>query len=191
MKKFDVEIKRNEYSEALPAGGYVIKILHVEEKQTQNGTSYLEFSIDIAEGDYSGFYRKAYAADDRPDKKWRGEYKLWIPDESGQYFESSKKRFGNAIACIEESNPGFHWDWDEKKLKDKIVGGLFREEEYEKDGESRWVTKCFSLIPAEDVRSGNYREPKPKELKNKPVSPNPLDSGFIAEIKDLEDDLPF
>lgn len=48
------------------------------------------------------------------------------------------------IAAVEESNPGFHFDWDEKKLKDKVAGCLFRSEEWAFNGRTGWTTRPIS-----------------------------------------------
>ncbi len=67
--------------------------------------------------------------------------------------------------AFEDSNDGFHWDWDEKKLKGLTVGALFRNKEWEYNGQTGWTTECCELIPAQDVRDNSFRMPKDKPLK--------------------------
>ena len=74
------------------------------------------------------------------------------------------------IAAIEDSNPGYHFDWDESKFKGKKVGGLFNIREYQKNnGEIGEATNLAQLCAVEVVRSGKARIPKDKRLAETPV----------------------
>lgn len=184
-----LEIKKIEpASDPLPAGGYVAKILDAEEKEYSWG-SVLVISFDILEGEFKDFFKQNYKANTREDKKWKGVYRLTVPQESNQWYDSQKRTFGNAIACIEESNNGYHWNWDEKALKGKTVGVLFRNFEYDVEGNTGWSTECCSLASVEDIREGNFKMPKDKPLKKKaattPVAP-------VINLEEIDDeDLPF
>ena len=91
MKKFDVEIKRNaSSSEPLPAGGYVAKIMNAEVKEYSWG-EVLVISFDIAEGEYKDFFATQYRENTNEDKKWKGNFRLTVPQEGNQYFENQKK----------------------------------------------------------------------------------------------------
>ena len=156
MKKFDVEIKRSvSGNDPLPVGGYVAKIMNAEVKE-YNWGDVLVVSFDIAEGEYKDFFANQYKANTNEDKKWKGNFRINVPQEGNQWFDSQKRTFGNAIACIEESNAGYHWDWDEAKLKGKKVGVLFREREWEWEGKSGITTECCTFCSVDDVRSGNF-----------------------------------
>ena len=190
MKAFNgLEIKKSvSASEPLPAGGYVAKILNAKVEEYSWG-EVLVISFDVAEGEYKDFFSKQYKENTRDDKKWKGNFRLTVPNEGDQYFDGQKRAFGNAIWAIEESNPGYHWDWNEAALKGKMVGVLFRNFEYDVDGNQGWSTECCTFISVEDVRNGNYRQPKDKPLKNKTAS-NSLASNFTV-IDDSAYDLPF
>jgi hypothetical protein len=189
MKKFDIKIERtNTTSSPLPKGAYVCRILKAEQKDYTWG-SRLEISFDVIEGEYKDHFKTAYLADTRENKKWKGVYRLTIPDETKQSYDSQARTFSNAIATIEESNNGYHWDWNEATLKDKTVGVLIRDFEYDIEGRTGWATEAFALITPEEVRAGKFKDPQPRPLKNKTV--NPIESGFIADVKNLEDQLPF
>lgn len=163
--------------EILPAGGYVAKIGAVEMVTTAWGDR-LILSFEIVEGDYRGFFGKDYQENINEDKKWRGVYRLNIPADDGSEEDAFRKRiFGNAMYAFEQSNQGYHWDWDETKLKSLIVGVLFRNKEWEFKGKTGWTTECYALTDAASIRSGNFTVPKDKPLANKP--------------KDPLDDLPF
>ena len=153
--------------EILPAGGYVAKILNAEEKRYDWGDVLL-ISFDISEGERTGFFNKDYQENSNEDKKWRGTYRLPIPKDDGSERDGwTKNTFGGAMWAIEESNPGYAWNWDEKTLKGKTVGVLFRNKEWEMNGNTGWTTECCKLESADDIRNGKFRTPKDKPLKNK------------------------
>ena len=191
MKAFNgLEIKKSvSASEPLPAGGYVAKILNAKVEE-YNWGEVLVISFDVADGEYKDFFSKQYRENTREDKKWKGNFRLTVPNEGNQYFDSQKRTFGNAIWAIEESNSGYHWDWNEDSLKGKMVGVLFRNFEWEMDdGRSGWSTECCTFVSVEDVRTGNFKQPKDKPLKRKEsYSSNQFSE--MAEI-DSTDDLPF
>lgn len=189
MRAFNgLEIKKSATAgEPLPAGGYVAKILNAKVEAYSWG-EVLVISFDIADGDYKDFFANQYKENTREDKKWKGNFRLTVPSEGNQYFDSQKRQFGNALACIEESNPGYHWDWNESALKGKMVGVLFRNFEYDINGRQGWSTECCTFVSAEDVRSGNFKMPKDKPLKNKTASSSP--DSFVP-LDDNESELPF
>ena len=191
MKEFNgLEIKKSvSASEPLPAGGYVAKILNAKVEEYSWG-EVLVISFDVAEGEYKDFFSKQYKENTREDKKWKGNFRLTVPQESNQYFDSQKRTFGNAIWAIEESNPSFRWAWDENALKGKMVGVLFRNFEWEmNDGRSGWSTECCTFVSVEDVRTGNFKQPKDKPLRNKTAN-NAIESNF-SDLDEVESGLPF
>ena len=170
--------------EILPAGGYVAKILNAEEKRYDWGDVLL-ISFDISEGERAGFFNKDYQENANEDKKWRGTYRLPIPKDDGSERDGwTKNTFGGAMWAIEESNPGYAWSWDEKTLKGKTVGVLFRNKEWETNGNTGWTTECCKLESADDIRNGKFRMPKDKPLKNK--QSNASDFVPIVEVDDGE-----
>ena len=191
MKAFNgLEIKKSvSASEPIPAGGYVAKILNAKVEEYSWG-EVLVISFDIAEGEYKDFFSKQYKENTREDKKWKGNFRLTVPNEGNQYFDSQKRTFGNAIWAIEESNSGYHWDWNEDSLKGKMVGVLFRNFEWEMDdGRSGWSTECCTFVSVEDVRTGNFKQPKDKPLKRK----ESYSSNQFSEMVEIDstEDLPF
>lgn len=185
MKKFDVEIKKATTRQHLPAGGYVAKILNAEEVSYDWGNVLL-ISFDIAEGDNKDHFANDYRNQDREDKKWRGTYRLRIPlDDGSERDRWSKRTFGNAIWAIEDSNSGYHWDWNEVELKGKFIGVLFRDREWEMNGRTGWSTECCALTSVSDIHSGNFKMPKAKSLDGSKSSAAPL-----HEVED-DEDLPF
>ena len=169
-------------AERLPAGGYILKILKGEEVTYNNGDRGLKLSFDIAEGDYKDFYKKNYAAQMEP-KKWKGTYFLSVP--SGNEEEKYRRIFENRIACITESNPGYEWDWDETKLKNKLVGAVFGNQEYDFAGMTGFFTKCFGLRTVSAIRENRFKIPADRLLNKEPENT----FGFSEDVSD--EDVPF
>lgn len=188
----------------LQPGGYVLKILNIKVEPTDWG-SRLAIQFDIAEGEFKGFFDKLYKAtpDEWENKKWKGSMRLSIPHNTGDEtkFKKSLGYFKSQIQAFENSNANLHIDcerdWDENVLKGKLVGALFNEKEWEKDGKTGWFTQCKRFVSANDIRSGNFTIPKREELKNKPSTasndsfdPNANLSDFV-EINAGDDTVPF
>lgn len=181
----------------LPAGGYIVRILGAKEEawKNSNGAS-LVISFDVTEGEYKGFFADQYKNNSNEDKKWKGNLRVAIPDENNQYFANQRKTFNSTIGAIEESNPGYHLDWtpieqsaDWSQIKGKEVGVLFRNKEWEMNGNSGWTTEAAYFTTTDYIRGGNYKLPKDKPLKNKAVSESafqPLSNNNSADY-----DLPF
>lgn len=156
----------NKTATPLPAGGYVAKIIKAEEV-TYDWGSRLNIYFDISEGEHKGHFKSSFDAQTGEDKKWKGVYRQSVPKDDGSEKDGwSKRSFGNMIWAIENSNPGFHWDWDETKLKGKTIGVLFRNKEWEYNGRTGWTTECCSVTDVESIRSGGFSIPKDKPLAN-------------------------
>lgn len=174
--------------EILPAGGYVGEIKKAEVLKYSWGSK-LVIAYDITEGEYAWFFMKDWQNNPNDDKKWRGNLSMTLPMEDGSEQDVWKKRaIGNLAASLEESNPGYHWDWDENKLKGKKLGFLVREREWEMNGKTGWTTEASSCTDVETIRSGKFRVPKAKTL---PKSSAPA-SAPISDYSAVDDsDLPF
>lgn len=185
MRKFSgFEAKKSGGREILPAGGYVAKVLNAKEVNYDWG-DVIVISFDIVEGPHKDFFAADYRGQDGEDKKWRGTYRLNLPKDDGSEKDGwTKRAFGNVIWAFEDSNPGYHFDWDEATFKDKLVGVLFRNREWEWSGRTGWTTECCAMTSVSDIRDGKYRMPKDKPLEGK------VQSGGTASYAS-DDDLPF
>lgn len=187
MKQFDFEKKKTEGFKAIVPGGYKVKILAAGILQYDWG-EVLKLDFDIVEGEFTEYYLKQYANNSNEDRKWQGTIRVTVPNEGNQYFESQKKKFGNMIACIEESNEGYIWDWNEESLKNKLVGLVFGNEEYSFNGFEGWKAKPQYFISCDDVENGNYKVPKDKALKKDA----PMPASNVDDFVPVDDeDLPF
>ena len=197
MKKFEgfkSEARAQKFP-MLPEGAYVCGIKNVKIDGTEPDQQ-LVLRLDIIEGDWAGYYTKRYNHDkdnaDKYDAKYKGDLRLQIPDENNtkRTYEWDVKTFNTSMYCIEQSNPGYKWDWKEAGLKGKIVGvnvrgGSFNGIEY---------TQIGRLEVADDVRNGLVKpmKRKPDTMgtvdKTAPAAADP--SGFTKVEIDTED-LPF
>ena len=195
MKKFNnwENVKAASEFVPLPAGGYIVELKNakVKEYKNQNGDAFerFEIAIDIAEGEFKDYYANDYCNQTNEDKKWKGVLRLYMPKEDGsEQDEWTKSRFKSFIEAVEDSNPGFHWDWDESKRRGKKIGCLFRLEEWEYNGKTGKKAQPFKAVSVEKIKSGNFKTPKEKLLdKNAsaPTAPTP-------EFRDIPDeDVPF
>ena len=181
--------------EILPAGGYVCRICEakVEIYKTRNGGTMetLIWAIEIIEGEHAGFWKKDFDSQTGEDKKWRGTMRINLPKDDGSEQDGwTKRTFENAMWALEDSNPGYTWDWDEKKLKGKIVGILYRNREWEYNGNTGWTTEAGGVTSVDDIRNGKFKPLKDKPLKNKNANNN-NNSSFSALANADENDLPF
>jgi len=122
---------------------------------------YLEVYYDICQGEFKGYFAAAKASIGRD-----------ISKECRSYKESALPFFKGFIVAIEKSNPGYQWDWDEKKLIGKFVVGVFGEEEYvDKNNEVKVIVALqeFRSLPA--YKEGKLKVP---ELKKLPESERPV-----------------
>lgn len=173
--------------EILPAGGYVCEIKSAKE-ETYSWGNVLVLAIEVIEGEYAGFWKRDFDSNDRDDRKWRGIYRIAEPKDDGTQQDAwTKRSFGNFIWAVQESNPGYNWAWDEKTLKGKKIGVLYRNREWEMNGNTGWTTEAAGSVSVEDCRAGKYRLPKDKPLKNRPAA---AEADAPASVAD-EDDLPF
>ena len=193
MRKFSnwENVKPAAERQQLPKGGYIVRILDAKIRTytSDKGTfEKLEISVDIAEGEFKDFYANDYRSQTQEDKRWKGVLRQYIPTDDGSEKDDWTKSVFKAMTdAVEDSNPGYHWDWNETGLKGKTVGALFRSEEWEYQGKTGFATRCFKFIPAELVKSGKFKVPADK-LLTKAVSGS---SGQNFEEISSDGDLPF
>lgn len=179
----------------LPVGGYVCRIQGAKIREGDNANGHwesLDIAFDIIEGEYSGFYRQDYDRQSQEDKRWRGVFKLFFPKGDGsRNDEYSASRFKDLACALEESNPGYHWDWDESKLKNKLIGIVFRNEEWEYNGNTGWKAQPFKAYEVEAIRQNKFKLPKERALKGNSNTAAALPKFEDAVEIENDDDLPF
>jgi len=152
---FDSVIANDGGGEQLPAGAYVCVIHGAAEVQSKNGNQMLRIMFDIAEGPFTGFYKRKYDAQSggpySSNRQWRGVFNQLIYASGG----GANAYFKGLTTAIEESNLGYTWDWNENALKGKKIGFVFRDEEYmSQNGQLRVVAKPVWPRAVAKVREG-------------------------------------
>lgn len=178
--------KKATTNEPLPAGGYVATIAGARVENYDWG-DVLVIAFDISEGEYANFFQRKFENDTSTDKKWKGTYRINIPEESNQYFESQQKAFNNLIYSLEDSNPNYHYDCNEQLLKSKSIGVIYRNKEWEYKGKTGWTTECCTVTDVESIRSGDFKIWKDKPLASHSTNTQSNNMETIVET----DDLPF
>ena len=170
--------------ERLNAGGYICKIISAKEEKSKSGKRMLVLALDIVEGDKKDFFRNRFNDNSSPDKKWPAGaiYRQMLEGEKAAGF------LKGLMTSLEESNDGFKWDWDEKKLVDLKCGAIFGEEEYEKmDGSVGTTTKVKFIRTIKAIQDGNFKVPELKKLPEK----GEAFEDFVNSVTSDKDDLPF
>lgn len=168
---YDEAIPMNGESQALPAGLYVCKIILAIETN-RNGKSFLEIAYDVAEGEYKDFFQKRYDANTSQNKKWPAIYRQATEGNSTGFFKG-------VITSIEESNPGYHWNWDENTLKGKKFGAVMGREEFlTNDGQKKFATKIRFIRSIEGLKHATIPEDKLLDVQDTmpPTTPMPTDA---------------
>ena len=134
-------------SELIPPGEYKVVVKDAFQAQSQNDNNCIVLYLDIAEGEYEGYFHKKYTVDkeNSQNAKWRCD--LWQAIEG-----TGTPYFKGMIECFEESNEDFTWDGEEKDLIGLNIGAIFEIEEYQKpDGTMAKLTKLQHLIPLQPL----------------------------------------
>ena len=123
----------------LPAGGYVCRIINAELANSKAGNLMLILFVDIAEGDFTGFFKTSTekARKFNADKKWdnAGIYRQLVFDSSNRV----SRFFKGLITCIENSNSNFKINinnFEPSVLRGLFCGFVFAFEEYQRRDDS-------------------------------------------------------
>ena len=172
-------------------GGHIVRIMGMAQSTSKNsGKPMIIINFDIDEGsELDSFYRKQYEARKRSEPnnaRWGGVIRYMLYDKSGQQTNGFFKGF---IGAVEESNPGYKWNWDERTIAGKLVGMVFGEEEYRgQNGDIRTSVKAQMARSVQTIRDG-VDVPKKKTLQPENAAPGTTYGGFTDIGADLP--LPF
>lgn len=128
-KNYDNTLAIGEF-EAIELGGHKLEIMQVEECKTMSGSDYIKVSFDTTRDDKQPrYYNKQYQSDTREPRKWGGTKNIFVLDQQG----NTSRAFKTFCTSVEHSNAGFQVQWGQNFcscFKNKLVGGVFGEEEY-------------------------------------------------------------
>lgn len=159
-------------SKKLPKGAYICRIISAKVDQNEYGQR-LIIAFDIDEGEYAGFYQEKYDANNNEDKKWTGVIRLVLPKEDGSEDDAWRVRqFNTAMVALEDSNPGYTWDGDERLFKHKKIGVVFNTKQFmSNNGQVIEFTQPKRLTSIQSVKEGSYYVPKDELLSTQPETP--------------------
>lgn len=197
-------IKPNGYDEAVvydgefkrvPKGGYICRIAKLEEGTSQSGTPMLLIYLDIAEGEFAGYYAEKYKNDTRDFPKWGCiAYQPIFDTTTGK----ANPRFKSFLTAVEESNPGFvverTWGDDFTKFyKDKYIGFVFGDEHYiGNDGKEKMIAKPRFARSVEKIKKGDFKIPEDTYANGmNATAPSTMPQGFENIPVPDDDDVPF
>lgn len=199
----DFESKKDVAIGNLPAGSYVGKVLGAKVEVQNIGGRDIErlvLQLDVTEGEYKDHYRKTYEAQKNGmyPAKFKGVYRLNIPKPGDQYEAMNKRMLQGAAWAFEQSNKGYHWDWDESKLKGLSVGFSVRDADFLIDDDDGLrvgsTTEICRLESVDEVKTGAVKTPKKRELKEaqkqRLAEQGVTTAQSISNI-DMDDELPF
>lgn len=191
MQDYTSYAKQPAQFEILPAGGYIAKIIEVDDR-TWSGHSESAHMIhmDIAEGEHMGIYKKNNAASDKD--RW---LTYWFAEPMAGSPEWLLSKVGGIQTSLAESNDKVNLS-DPHSWKGKMVGVVVGDEEYESNSGTVYTRPYVNYIcSTERIRKGEnqpggYKIPKLKTLKG--ATPRPLSSTEMPDsFSAAEDDIPF
>lgn len=143
----------------LPIGGYVAGICKATDEPAKER---LNIEWEVAEGEFKGYWREQTASLVERGKLNPGEW-AWGGKTIKSYKEKALPFFKGFITAVEQSNPGYKFNNDEKTLRGKLVGVVLREEEYMgNDGNIKTKLVVDRFTSVDKIRSGDY-EVRPKK----------------------------
>lgn len=180
----------------LPVGGYVCKIMAVRYTPGENGNSdMITLQFDIVEGEQKDFFKKQYEANTSEDKKWKGTARIYCPKDDGTEQDKwTKNSFARWTNSFEESNPGYIWDWDENKWKDKLVGITFGETGTVINGKEVTYIEARSAESVQNIREGKFYAQKFKAKNGwtgAKTSSAASNSDFVSVASNSPEEIPF
>ena len=192
-----VEAKGMEDFKALPIGAYecIIKKAQVH-KNPESGKESFKVAVDILSGEYKDYFKKRYDSNTNADKKWDNNAVRYLAFQG-----DNVAYFKGFITCVENSNVGYKWNWDETTLTGKKICGVFLYEEYKKqDGTNavkvrlnkfRSLEKMKDIEVSDSVRmlDGSYMSIDDYNERKEDKKDAYVEFGDVVEISD--DDLAF
>jgi hypothetical protein len=151
------EAKRGGNFNRPQAGAYVMKILNCKETMSKTERTMLVLQLDIATGEHKDNYKKFFdfMKSKNSEAKWPLLHRRCTDGNQTPYFKGD-------IKAIEESNEGFHFNFDESTLKGKLVGAMLAEKEIDASGKT--ILEIAYLCSVKKATSGELKPPKVKQF---------------------------
>ena len=179
--------KAGGFTELPPVGAYVAEIQAARFVEGENGQrDRIELFMDIVEGEYANRFHDVYEDQKErfgDDAKYKAIFRLIPPVEGDEDWR--KRTFEGNLWCVQESNPGYTWDWDEKKLKGKKVGISLRKRLYTFNGKNRETIEIGRFETVDDVRNGKCKPMRDRDQRTNRDSVESTDNTDGAEFMDV------
>lgn len=166
---------------SLPAGGYVCRVRSASVGTSHAGNPCLILCVDVAEGDFAGFFQKSFER-----LKTLFGNVTWPYDATSRVIAVDERgflhwRLEHFLSLVKESNPQFDYDpckFDESTLVGRLVGFEFVTKTNGKVG-----TRIGEPRSLADIRAGKCTVPTPPATSTPPandLSGDPLSKDDVA-----------
>lgn len=152
----------------LPAGGYVVRIIGVEDNPQWN---MLKITYDIAEGDYAGHFSDEWGIA----HPGAHQFSKWYTTQDGK----PDGRFRSFLNDLETSNRGrfsvnaWTQHCDERQFIGLEIGAVIQKEMRTKDnGDDVEYMQVFYTTASQDIRNGDYKLPEIRDKRTKVPAPS-------------------
>ncbi len=191
MQDFTSYAKQPTTFEVLPAGGYIAKIVDVDDRTWSNHSEPAHLiMMDIAEGEHMAIYQKNNQGADKA--RW---LTYWFAEPSKTSPEWLLSKVGGIQTSLMESNDNVNLA-DPHSWKGKYIGVVVGDEEYESTSGTVYTRPYVNYICSTGRimkglnQPGGYKIPKLKKLEA--PAPRPLASAELPDsFSAAEDDIPF
>ena len=169
-------------------GGHICDIKQVTETKSKKGAPMIRIDLDFAANDSQpGYFKKQFADDIRPEKKWpnNGGRYIMVEDRDG----NCNKQLKQFITCWEKSN-GTEIQWGAgfaKQFVNTQIGAVYGIVEDYYNGKVIPKREIRWFCPVDEALNADA----PKEKKYAGSTAAPSGDGFVDLPKTDEPDLPF
>lgn len=185
---FEAKENSTNFLELPPAGVYIGQIMAVrvvDADGVKTFRDWLEVMLEITEGDYKGRFTAVY--NDQKERfgaentRYRGTFRIAIPTGKEDEEEWVRRSFEGNLWCVEQSNPGYHWDWDENKLTGKKIGINLRTRLYTYNGKDKETVEVARFETLDDVKTGKAKPAKVRDQRKHDDTPS-FDTSTFTEV---------
>ena len=187
MQDFTSYAKQPTQFDILPAGGYIAKIIDVDDRKWAGHSEPAHLiMMDIAEGEHKDIYRKNNMGTDR--ERW---LTYWFAEPDNNSPEWLLSKVGGIQTSLAESNDRVNLS-DPHAWKGKYVGVVVGDEEAESQSGTVYTRPYVSYVcSAERIRTGNFKVPKLKKLEGASAPSSSYDGELPDNFSAAADDIPF
>ena len=185
MQDFTSYAKQPLDFEVLPAGGYIARIIDVDDRAWDRHIEPAHLMhMDIADGEHTGLYMRNNQNSDK--ERW---LTYWFAEPTDKSPDWLLSKVGGIQTSLKESNEAVDLS-NPHKWKGKLIGVVVGDEEAESSSGTIYTRPYVSYVCSADrIKEGNFKVPKLKKLESapKPLASTELPDSFSA----AEDDIPF